>query len=50
MHTHFSAISALSTFLAVVFLGTIWRLASAHLTASHNPTFQRLGMAMAFQY
>lgn len=50
MHTHFSAMSALAAFFAVLLLGTLWRLASAHLTASRNVTAARIGMAMAFQY
>jgi hypothetical protein len=50
MHSHFSALSALNTFLAVLMVGTFWRLASLHLVASNNPTASHLGRAMSFQY
>lgn len=50
MHTHFSAMAALTIFLAVLIVGTVWRLASYHAVASSNPTIQHVGKAMAFQY
>lgn len=50
MHSHFSALSALNTFLAVLLVGTFWRLASLHLAASTNASASHLGQAMAFQY
>jgi hypothetical protein len=50
MHTHFSAMTALNVFLAVLIMGTLWRLASYHLIASKNPAVAHAGKAMAFQY
>lgn len=50
MHTHFSAMAALNLFLAVLIVGTLWRLATYHLVASGNPTVSHLGRAMGFQY
>lgn len=50
MHTHFSAMTALSVFLAVLIVGTLWRLSSYHLAASKNEGVAHLGKAMAFQY
>lgn len=50
MHTHFSAVSAASIFLAVLVFGTLWRLAAAHLIASNNSRANNLGQAMVFQY
>lgn len=50
MHTHVGAIALVSAFMAVVFMGTLWRLISVHLMASQNSTAQGLGRAMAFQY
>lgn len=50
MHTHFSAVGALNTFLAVLIVGTLWKVISLHLTASGNPRISALGQAMAFQY
>lgn len=46
----FSAGSALQIFFAVLLVGTVWRLASFHLTASTSPGARTLGQAMAFQY
>ena len=46
----FNAMVALNTFLAVLIVGTAWRLVSLHLVASTNPTMRYLGSAMAFQY
>lgn len=50
MHAHFSALSALNTFLAVLLVGTAWRLAALHLQATGNPSLQHAGAAMNFQY
>lgn len=50
MHTHFSAVAALNMFLAVLIVGSCWRLLSLHLTAAPAPGLQNLGRAMAFQY
>lgn len=50
MHTHFSAVMALNIFLAVLIVGTLWRLASYHLVASSNPGLVHVGKAMGFQY
>ncbi len=46
----FNAVVAVNTFLAVVLVGTAWRLLSLHLVASNNSTAHTLGTAMAFQY
>ncbi len=50
MHTHFSAVTGLNIFLAVLIMGTLWRLSSYHLVASKNESLAHLGKAMAFQY
>jgi hypothetical protein len=50
MHTHFSAMAALNIFLAVLIVGTLWRLACYHLIAADNPTLNHLGRAGAQQY
>lgn len=50
MHTHFSAMGALNTFLAVLIVGTAWRLVSLRAAAANNPTLNNIGAAMAFQY
>lgn len=50
MHTHFSVMSAANIFLAVVVIGTLWRLASYHLVASKNEQLNHLGVAMGFQF
>lgn len=50
MHSHFSAVSAASVFLAVLVWGTLWRLAAAHLVATSNVALQHVGKAMSFQY
>jgi hypothetical protein len=50
MHTHFSAMNALNIFLAVLIVGTLWRLTSYHLVASNNDAVNHLGRAMAFQF
>lgn len=50
MHTHFSAVHALNIFLAVLIVGSAWRLISLHLSAATAPGVQHLGRAMSFQY
>lgn len=50
MPTGFNAAVALNTFLAVLIVGTAWRLSSLHLVASKNAMARTLGQAMAFQY
>lgn len=50
MHTHFSAMNVLNTFLAVLIAGTVWRLTTVHLAASPNARMRTLGQAMHFQY
>lgn len=50
MPTGFNAAVALNTFLAVLIVGTAWRLLSLHACASGNPTIRQLGNAMSFQY
>lgn len=50
MHVHFSALHALNVFLAVLIVGTAWRLASLHLMASSNPALKHLGVAATTQY
>lgn len=50
MPTGFNAAVALNTFLAVLIVGTAWRLLSLHFVASNNPTARNLGTAMSFQY
>lgn len=46
----FNAMVALNTFIAVLIVGTLWRLTSLHLMASSNTTATTLGTAMSFQY
>lgn len=50
MHTHFSGLGAINTFLAVLVVGTLWRLGSYRLAASNRQEFRNLGQAMGFQY
>jgi hypothetical protein len=50
MPNGFNALVALNTFLAVLMVGTLWRLASLHLVNTNNATYQNLGKAMSFQY
>lgn len=50
LHTHFGALVIGGTFLGVLLCGTLWRLASAHMVVSGNPTLRRAGEAMAVQY
>ena len=49
-HTHISAVGALTSFVAVLVLGTAWRLSAMHLAISPNPTLREVGKAMAVQY
>ena len=37
-------------FVAVLIVGTLWRLASYHFIASKQPHLNHLGQAMATQY
>lgn len=50
VHSHFSGLNALNVFLAVLMVGTLWRLASYRLAASPRTELRNLGTAMAFQY
>jgi hypothetical protein len=50
MHTHFSAMTAISVFLGVLAIGTVWRLATVRLAASNRQEFKNLAAAMSFQY
>lgn len=50
MHTHFSALHALNVFLAVLLVGTFWRLLSLHLMASPNTSLAHAGVAMSVQF
>jgi hypothetical protein len=49
-HTHFSPLHALQSFLAVVIIGTVWRLLALHMVRSKNPLVHAAGKAMTFQY
>lgn len=46
----FNAMVAFNTFVAVLIVGTLWRLVSLHLMASGNTSMKTLGTAMSFQY
>jgi len=50
LHTHFSWVGALQAFLAVVIVGTVWKLTAMHLMAADNETLNHVGKGMAFQY
>lgn len=50
MHSHFSGLTAVNVFLAVLIVGSVWRLASHRLCASPRQELRSLGAAMAFQY
>jgi hypothetical protein len=51
VHTHFgSATHAVSTFLAVVLVGGLWRLGWMHLLRSPRPWLRGLARAALFQY
>lgn len=50
MHSHFSALTAINAFLAVIIVGTAWRLIALRLGASNRAELRNLGTAMSFQY
>lgn len=50
MKVNFSVNHAATVFLAVLTLGSLWRLISFHLANSDNTQLQHLGLAMSFQY
>lgn len=50
MPVGFNAAVALNTFLAVLIVGTAWRLAALHAVASNNALLRTVGQAMSFQY
>lgn len=50
MPTGFNTMVAVNTFLAVLIVGSAWRLISMHFVASPSPQVRTLGAAMAFQY
>lgn len=50
MPAGFNAMVAINTFLAVLIVGTAWRLCSLHMVASGNTSVRNLGTAMSFQY
>jgi len=49
-HTHFSPLHALQAFLAVVIIGTVWRLVGLHLVTSKTKFWHTVGKAALFQY
>ena len=51
MHTHFaSGMHAVSVFLSVLLVGTLWKLAWMSAGRSSNPTVKGLASAALFQY
>jgi hypothetical protein len=42
--------AAMHIFLAVLLMGTFWRIISYHLMASPSPSMVHVGAAMATQY
>lgn len=42
--------AALHVFLAVLLLGTLWRISAYHFMASSNATLQHVGAGMITQY
>jgi hypothetical protein len=50
MHSHFSGLTAVNVFLAVLIVGSVWRLTSHRLAASNRQELRSLAAAMAFQY
>lgn len=50
LHTHFSWVGGLQAFLAVVIIGTVWKLSAMHLVATDNDMLNHLGKGMLFQY
>jgi hypothetical protein len=49
MHTHVSAVTAVTIFLMVLLLGTLWRLGAAY-AARNDGLIGELGKAAAFQF
>lgn len=49
-HVHSSALSAVNTFLAVIVVGGLWRVASAELVDSDNEWVAAAGKAMSYVY
>jgi len=49
-HVHSSTLSAVNTFLAVIVVGGLWRVASAELVDSDNPWLEATGKAMSYVY
>lgn len=50
MHTHGSAVFALTVFFLVLVVGSAWRLAGYHLANNGDARLSHLGRAMLFQY
>lgn len=51
MHTHFaSGMHAVSVFLSVLLVGTLWKLAWLHAGRSSNQTVKAFSAAALFQY
>lgn len=50
VHTHFSVLHGFQAFLAIVIIGTPWKLIAMYFVASNSPWLQNLGKAMLFQY
>lgn len=50
LHTHFSVLHASQAFLAVVVIGTGWKLLGMYAARSSSTQLQHLGLAMLFQY
>lgn len=51
MHTHFaSATHTVGTFLAVVLVGTLWRLVAMHGMLARSPFVRGVARVMLFQY
>jgi hypothetical protein len=48
LHWHVSAPALLAAFLAILPMGTLWRLIASHLAV--NPQWTKYGQAMAFQF
>jgi hypothetical protein len=49
-HVHVSALAAFQTFLMVILVGFLWRLAAAHAAKSDSPVLSALGKGMASLY
>jgi hypothetical protein len=50
LHTHFSWVGGMQAFLAVVIIGTLWKLVAMHLMATDSENLNHIGRGMAFQY